>query len=121
LGTNPSGTCQLFSIDRLGSGLRQLTNFREIDDSVAGCAGAPLGLGCSVFGPLWQDPGSRAVLFHSNCDPFGTNPNGGQVFAIQPDGSGLRQLTDSRGLVKEGPGAYTGELPGPWAYGPYAP
>jgi hypothetical protein len=40
---------------------------------------------------------------------------------MQPDGSGLRQLTDSRGLVKEADGTYSGELPGPWAYGPYAP
>ncbi len=49
------------------------------------------------------------------------NPNGGQIFAIQPDGTGLRQLTDSRGLVKEADGTYSGELPGPWAYGPYVP
>jgi hypothetical protein len=29
LGTNPSGTCQLFSIDTLGAHLRQVTHFRE--------------------------------------------------------------------------------------------
>jgi len=121
LGTNPSYNCQMFSIDRLGSDLRQLTNFREIEHSVVGCSSQQLGLGCVVRGPLWQDPRSRAVVFYSGCDPLGTNPNGGQVFAMQPDGSGLRQLTDSRGLVFESDGTIIGELPGPWAYGPYQP
>jgi hypothetical protein len=49
------------------------------------------------------------------------NPNGAQIFAMQPDGSGLRQLTNSRGLVKEADGTYSSELPGPVAYGPYVP
>ena len=61
------------------------------------------------------------MIFYSSCDPLGTNPNGAQIFAMQPDGSGLRQLTDSRGLVREADGTYSGELPGPWAYGPYVP
>jgi len=119
LGTNPSENCQMFSIDRMGSDLRQLTNFRETERSVNGCSFWLVGLGCAV-GPPWQDPRSRTLVFYSNCDPLGTNPNGGQVFAMQPDGSGLRQLTDSRGLVFE-PDAVTGELSGPWAYGPYEP
>ncbi len=59
------------------------------------------------------------MFFYSGCNPLGTNPNGGQVFAVQPDGNGLRQLTDSRGLVHEAPAVYSGESPGPWAYGPY--
>jgi hypothetical protein len=120
LGTNPSGNCQLFSIDRLGRDLRQLTNFRETEHSVAGCSGQQRPRGCTVGTP-WQDPRSRAVIFYSSCDPLGTNPNGAQIFAMQPDGSGLRQLTDSRGLVREADGTYSGELPGPWAYGPYVP
>jgi hypothetical protein len=120
LGTNPSGSCQLFSIDRTGADRRQLTNFRETERSLVGCGFWRLGTGCAL-GPLWQDPRSRAVLFGSNCDPLGTNPNGAQIFALQPDGSGLRQLTDSRGLVKEADGGYSGEIPGPWAYGPYLP
>jgi len=119
LGSNPSENCQLFSIDGTGADLRQLTNFGETGRSVNGCTYSLLGRGCAV-GPLWQDARSRTLVFYSSCDPLGTNPNGGQVFAMQPDGSGLRQLTDSRGLVFESDGV-TGELPGPWAYGPYQP
>jgi hypothetical protein len=118
LGSNPSGNCQMFSIDRLGNHLRQLTNFRETEHAVAGCSGQGGRRGCFVA-TVWQDPRSRTLIFNSSCDPLGTNPNGGQIFAMQPDGSGLRQLTDSRGLVKEADGTYSGELPGPWAYGPY--
>jgi len=120
LGTNPSENCQMFSIDRLGSDLRQLTNFHEIEHSASGCGFSLLGLGCAVA-PLWQDPRTRDLLLYSNCDPLGTNPDGGQIFAMQPDGSGLRQLTDSRGWVFESDRTIIGELPGPWAYGPYEP
>ncbi len=121
LGTNPSFNCQIFSIDRLGANLRQLTDFRETEHSVVGCSFNRLGLGCAVYLTPWQDPRSRTVLFYSDCNPLGTNPNGGQIFAMQPDGSGLRQLTDLRGLVKDSLGAYSGEVPRPWAYGPYVP
>ena len=119
LGTNPSENCQLFSIDLLGSDLRQLTNFRETEHSMAGCSFNLRPKGCGLYLSS-QDPTSRTLLFYSDCDPLGTNPNGGQIFAMQPDGSGLRQLTDSRGLVHEAPGAYSGSIPGPWAYGPWA-
>jgi hypothetical protein len=121
LGTNSSLNCQLFSIDRLGSNLRQLTNFRETDYSVAGCDFYPRPKGCGMSLDLRsQDPRSRTLLFYSDCDPLGTNPNGGQIFAMRSDGSGLRQLTDAQGLVKEAPGAFSGDIPGLWAYGPDA-
>jgi hypothetical protein len=121
LGANPSENCQLFSIDRLGGDLRQLTDFREREHSSAGCFLDRVGQGCGIYPLGSQDPRSRSLFFYSSCDPFGQNPNGGQIFAMQPDGTGLRQLTDSRGLVKEADGTYSGELPGPWAYGPYVP
>jgi hypothetical protein len=56
------------------------------------------------------------VVFYSSCDPFGTTPNGGQLFAMQGDGSRLRQLTNARGLTIDAEGRYTVELPGPVAH-----
>ena len=126
LGTNPSENCQIFSIDRTGADLRQLTNFREVDHSLTGCDFETNGLtgsrpiGCALYF-TYQDPRSRTLLFYSECNPLNNmNPNGSQIFAMRPDGSGLRQLTDSQGLVKA-PGGYSGAIPGPWAYGPYVP
>jgi hypothetical protein len=120
LGSNPSANCQMFSIERTGAGLRQLTNFHETEHSLQGCFEGPRPRGCG-FNWTYQDSRNRTLVFGSNCDPLGQNPNGYQIFAMRPDGSGLRQLTDSRGLVKEADGAYSGALPGPWAYGPYLP
>ncbi len=115
-GTNPTENCQLFSIGTLGAGLRQVTHFREGDHSVSGCAGAPLfGSGCGVI-LARQDPVNSTILIDSSCDPFGTNPNGNQLFAMRPDGSGLRQLTHTRGSVTEADGTVDVELPGPAAY-----
>jgi len=97
-GTNPSENCQLFSIDTLGVHLRQLTHFNAGEGhATSGCfpnRGPP---GCSLD-VFIQDPVTRTLVFYSGCDPFGRNPNG-QIFAMRPDGSGLRQLTDSSGLV----------------------
>lgn len=113
-GTNPPENCQLFSIDRLGAHLRQLTYFREGERSVRGCTEGPPP-GC-VVGPAFQDPVTQSTVFFSGCDPFGKNPYGGQMFAMRPEGSGLRQLTDFRGLVTQADGSATVELPGPFAY-----
>jgi hypothetical protein len=114
LGANPSKNCQLFSIDRVGGHLRQVTRFREVDRSVAGCSNVPPGCNIQV---TTQDPVTRTVVFQSSCDPLGTTPNGGsQIFAMRPDGSRLRQLTDTRGVVRGTDGSLTVELPGPWAY-----
>jgi hypothetical protein len=115
LGANPSENCQLFSIDRRGSHLRQVTHFREGARS-GGCANFPRGAGCNI--PVTtQDPVTQTVVFQSSCDPFGTTPNGGsQIFAMREDGSRLRQLTDTRGAVMGTDGSLTVELPGPWAY-----
>jgi hypothetical protein len=37
-------------------------------------------------------------------DAFGTNPLGHQIFAMRQDGTGLRQLTATRGFVEEAGG-----------------
>jgi hypothetical protein len=39
-----------------------------------------------------------------------------QIFAIRPDGSGLRQLTDAGGVTTNPDGSVRVELPGPYAY-----
>jgi hypothetical protein len=111
LGTNPSGTCQLFSIGTRGAGLRQLTHFSQPGYSVNGCLQL-LSPGCTItLGGL--DPATGTLVFHSSCDPFGTNPYGDQLFAIRPDGTRLRQLTHARGLVREPDGTVSSENIGP--------
>jgi cysteine-rich repeat protein len=122
LGENPHQNCQIFSVDTLGSGLRQVTHFNQGGGSppaLRACfyQGPP---NCSV-GEGWsrvivQDPVTNAVIFASNCDPFSTNPNGAQLFAMQPDGHVLRQLTDAVGFVTNPDGSIRVELPGPFAY-----
>jgi hypothetical protein len=116
LGTNPTENCQLFSIDRTGADLRQLTNFQEVDRSQAGCD-FNVHPGCGVE-LIAQDTANQTLIFASGCNPFGMNPRGGQIFAIHPDGSGLRQLTDLRELKTDPDGTVRAELPGPVAYGP---
>jgi hypothetical protein len=108
-GTNPDENCQLFSIDTLGEG----------QHSMAGCSRYFLRPGCEIDG-FGQErrAGPDTVILGSSCDPFGTNPDGYQVFAVRSDGTGLRQLTQTRGVVAEADGTVTVELPGTWNYPP---
>jgi hypothetical protein len=100
----------------VGADLRQLTHFRAADQSVIGCLQRVLEQpGCFV-GALILDPEARTLVFPSNRDPLGTNPNGGALFVMDPDGTGLRQLTATRGLVTAADGSVDVELPGPSAY-----
>jgi len=84
---NPAGSQQFFSVDRIGGNLRQLTHFTNP--------------GCLATGRYEQDLLTGSVIFESNCDPFGTNPAGAELFAMHPDGTGLRQLTFLRGVTTE--------------------
>jgi hypothetical protein len=101
-GTNPTENCQIFSIEPISREMRQLTFFRESDGRVRyGCVEAPPPDGCRMdfmAGGAAQNPDTGTIYFRSTCDPLGQNPYGAQIFAMQPDGSGLRQLTDARGL-----------------------
>ena len=111
---DPLGHCEVFSIDRLGRDLRQLTNIGE--GQQANCdfwTVHPIG-NCSIT-LLRIDPVTGWVTFYSNCNPFGTNPYGSQIFTMRPDGTGLRQLTTTAGMTTDADGAVTVELPGPWA------
>jgi hypothetical protein len=115
-GGNPSANCQIFSIDRTGTNLRQLTHFVEATRSINGCEfDLPVGTGCAIQ-LIGQDATTQTLLFYSSCDPLGTNPKGGQIFAMRSDGSDLHQLTNTRGLITEPDGTVTGEFPGPFAF-----
>jgi hypothetical protein len=115
LGTNPSGNCQIFSVDTLAAHLRQLTAFREGERSTLGCAVGGPPPGCTI-NEAFQDSATGEVVFYSSCDTFGTNVYGSQIFAMRPDGTKLRQLTATRGPVVESSDVVSVELPGPWAY-----
>jgi hypothetical protein len=117
-GRNPTGSCQLFSADIISGRIRQLTRFQPLQEgrkSENGCIPDPGSTECHVTQVL-QDPATGTLLFASSCDPFGTNPNGQQIFAIRTDGAALRQLTHTRGVVEPGDRSLTVELPGPYVY-----
>jgi hypothetical protein len=120
-GTNPSRNCQLFSIDPLGDDLRQLTFFSEGEEE-GRCSyqGFP---GCGVSGvnryrPS-QDARTGTLVIYTSCDPSGGVSTGGEYYALRPDGSGIRALTDTYGTRRDADGTLSVEMPGPAAYGPY--
>ncbi|HKA30146.1 MAG TPA: hypothetical protein VKH82_12260 [Candidatus Binatia bacterium] len=127
LGENPAQICQLFSIDTDGARLHQLTHLASDGRPAAGCWGAtranlndfqlghPLDYGCFIS-EFFLDPATGTVLFAASCDPLGTNPSGQQLFEMRPDGTGLRQLTATRGMTTDSDGTVHVELPGPFAY-----
>ncbi|GAB4373026.1 MAG: hypothetical protein Kow0062_09770 [Acidobacteriota bacterium] len=76
-GLNPGNAFKLWLISRDGSGLTPLADL-----------GWPFAIGWDI-----SDDGSR-VVFLSRTDPLGTNPDGSsEAFAVNGDGSGLRQVT----------------------------
>ncbi len=78
LGTNPTQYPQLFVINRDGSGLRQLTSVTT----------------GSLGGVSISDDGTR-LTFTDNADLTGGNADlSTELFAINGDGTGLRQLTN---------------------------
>jgi len=113
VGANPAANCEFFSMDRNGAGVRQLTHIGEGQHSNCD-AWDPYGRGCSV-GHMSIDPVTGWVTFVSSCNPFGTNPNGDQIFTMRADGSGLRQVTFARGMTREPDGTVHVELPGPYS------
>jgi hypothetical protein len=113
-GENPLANCQLFSMNLLGSGLRQLTHLDVGVRSVSGCYFGAY-TGCAFYS-LTEDPVTKWIVFYSNCDPFGANPNGSAVFAMRPDGRRLRQLTHDAGVRFGADGEVEVEIPGPIAY-----
>src|SRR5262249_38656455 len=109
---------QIFSMDTSGSGLRQVT---QLNAGVCRPLSGPgcfqeNGIGYGYYRVIFEDPVTRAVVFDSNCDLLGANRYGDQVFAMRPDGGGLRQLTDAAGMTTNPDGSIRVELPGPFAY-----
>jgi hypothetical protein len=117
-GENPAGVCQVFSINTAGGDLRQITHLPS-DDRLpnTGCFNGAGGV-CTIDRDLAVVPDkvTGTLLFGSSCDPVGGNPFGDQIFAMRRDGSGLRQLTATRGVTTDPDGTIHAELPGPFAY-----
>ena len=115
-GANPDEYCQIFSVNTLGTELRQLTHLRDrASPSTSGCFDASPG-SCSID-RYFADRLSGTVVFTSSCDPVGENPFGyEEAFGMRPDGSGLRQLTAAPGLETDPDGAVHVEIPGPFYY-----
>jgi hypothetical protein len=109
LGTNPCHDPNIFSTDRNGGDLRQVTGRIEgrVCDQPRGCAIA--------FGKLNPDPLTQSLAFGSPCDLVGLNPDRArQIFAMHPDGSGFTQLTHARGVRRDPDGTITVERFGSW-------
>jgi hypothetical protein len=112
-GENPYYNCQLFSVSALGGGLRQLTHFGEGVPSQEGCQiGEKPGCGVKAID---LDGPSPTTVFYSDCDPFGTNRDGSEIFALGVAGRRLRQLTETAGVTIATADAVEVEVPGPAA------
>jgi hypothetical protein len=115
-GENPAEVCQVFSVNEGGGDLRQLTHLPSDGRPFHGCNDG-FEKQCNISHVhVFLDPITGTVLFGSSCDPFGRNPFGEQLFAMRPDGTGLRQLTSARGMTTDPDGTIHVELPGPVAY-----
>jgi hypothetical protein len=73
---------------------------------------AAVGMGLIALSLLMWSPAAAASSCHK-CNPSsGTDPNGDQIFAVRPDGTGLRQLTSLGGVQTLADGTLLVELPG---------
>jgi hypothetical protein len=115
-GENPAEICQIFSVDKEAfHPPRQLTHLPSDGRPAAGCRYSSFGTACDIVN-VFLDRITGTVLFLSSCDPVGGNPFGDQLFAMRPDGTGLRELTATRGMTTDPDGTVHVELPGPVVY-----
>ena len=88
LGMNPSNRTQIFVVDIDGTGLRQLTSITTNT--------SPSGISIS-------DDGQR-IVFATTANLTGGNADGGtEVYAIQADGTNLRQITSVSSSISQLP------------------
>ena len=111
LGTNRSHIPQVFSIDTLGRRLRQVT---RLTGGPVQCGETLAALCDDIAGQ--QDPATDTIVFQAACGSLRESAFAGQIFAVRPDGSRLRQLTAARGCVVGADGSVTFEVPGPFGY-----
>jgi hypothetical protein len=110
-GTFTSPTCPSgpVSLTKCGNG---------VIDPMENCEDGNIGYG--LYRAITQDPVTSAIVFNTTLDALKLRPGaiigGDQIFAIRPDGSGLRQLTDATGVTTNPDGSLSNELPGPYAY-----
>jgi hypothetical protein len=118
---NPDGSCQLFSVDVNGGVPRQITHLDPGYRVPAPGCFLPYGIGYGAYRAIPQDPMTGTIVFDTTLDALRLRtPAGGvggdQIFAIRPDGSGLRQLTEAGSGTTNPDGRVRVELPGPYAY-----
>src|SRR5262249_7779318 len=123
VGMNPDGSCQLFSVDVHGGVPRQITHLDPGSPLMHPGCFLPYGIGYGGFRTVTQDPVTGTIVFDTTLDALKLRPGtslylgeADQIFAIRPDGSGLRQLTDAAGVTTNPDGSVRVELPGPYAY-----
>jgi hypothetical protein len=115
---NPYGICQLFSVDVHGGMPRQITHLDSgARGTTAGCFRAD-GISYGYYRTVAHDPVTGTIIFDSTVNALSLPgaAYGDQIFAIRPDGRGLRQLTDAAGGTTNPDGSIRFELPGPYAY-----
>ena len=124
---NPLDRCELFSIDLQGERLRQVTHFNYNANGTPKESGKGSGCvftgdsGCAI-GTTFRDRTSRTIVFETNCDLLGSGSFGENVFAMHPDGTGIRQVTHTAGCAGDckpsasSVGFATVELPGFLSY-----
>jgi hypothetical protein len=120
--TNPHGNCQLFSVNVRGGVPRQITHFDlGLPLPNPGCF-LTFGIGYGAYRAVTQDPLTGTIVFDTTLDALKLRPGAGfgtadQIFAIRPDGSGLRQLTEvPTGTHFPTTVGLSVEQPGPYAY-----
>jgi hypothetical protein len=119
---NPDGNCQLFSVDVHGGVPRQITHLDPGSPVQGRGCFLTTGIGYGGFRAVTQDPMTGTIVFDTTLDALKLDPSVpfgrvDRIFAIRPDGTGLRQLTEApTGTHFPNTVGVSVEQPGPYAY-----